>query len=482
MKLTVMQYAKSDGSMAWCVKSDESDAPVMVCDSKEEADAYCSGGGKKSDSNMERVYRIDAAGSLRKPVKMANGWLKVDGHLTRTGVFVYRNQDGTPRRELRLPEDVFHQDSLDTFSMVPVTDDHPPKFLDSSNTGDFQRGHIGESVVRDGKLMRASMLITDKALVEKIEKGKAVEISNGYTCDLEEKPGTTDDGEKYDCIQRNIVANHVAIVSVGRAGRNARVRMDSGADVLLSISGDGASLTLPNDSPSEKKPVNKIKVDGVEYEVGSAQLSAAQAAFQIKLDSEARTRAESDKTRADAEAKRDEELKKLQAESEKNKARADAEIEETKKLQAELKLAPAKIAATMKARIALESSAKRVLGEKAARKFDALDDKELKLLCLKQTSPELKLDGKSDAYVDARFDHAIEMLEQEEEEVDEDGASAARRAVKTDDEDGESEVGDPGAEMTDKEANEPHTDSATAYEAMLKRHRDEWKKPISSAR
>jgi hypothetical protein len=392
---------------------------------------------------------------------------------------VYRNADGTPRRELRLPEDVFHPDSLNSFSMVPVTDDHPPTFLNPKNTADFQRGHLGDSVTREGDFMRAPMMITDAALIAKIEKGQAVELSNGYVCDLEEKPGVTDDGDRYDCIQRNIIANHVAIVAVGRAGRGARVRMDSGADVLLSISGDGVQPPTSLVEP-ETTTVEKILIAGVQYDAGSAQAAAAMQALQAKMDAEAKSRADADKVRADADAKRDEDFKKLQAESEKNKARADAESEEAKKAQTELKAAPAREAAKIKARMALESSSRRVLGDNRAAKFDALDDKELKLAVLKETNPDLKLDGKTDAYIDARFDHAIEQLDVDDgTETDEDGVAAARRAVKTDDDEGgESDPGNPVDQMTTAQANEEHTDSATAKAAMEKRHRDEWKKPI----
>ena len=57
-----------------------------------------------------------------------------------------------------------------------------------------------------------------------MERGK-LEISCGYTCDTEEKPGTHPIWGDYDAIQRNILGNHVAIVDQGRAG-TAKVRMD----------------------------------------------------------------------------------------------------------------------------------------------------------------------------------------------------------------------------------------------------------------
>ena len=178
------------------------------------------------------VQRIDR-GELQKPTKMANGWLRVDGKLTRTGVFAYRLGDGKVRRELRLPEEVFHADTLKSFGLVPVTDEHPPVFLDASNTKEFARGAVSAGPRKDGKFVVGELLVTDAALIEKLEGGAARELSCGYNCDLEEKVGVSEDGEHYDAIQRNIRGNHVAVVQKGRAGPEARVRMDgAGIEVL----------------------------------------------------------------------------------------------------------------------------------------------------------------------------------------------------------------------------------------------------------
>lgn len=484
MILKKMQMRKPDGSMGWAVKAGDAAEPVLVCDTEEACDAYIA--KNKGDSASSRVARIDTgSGTLRAPVKLANGMLKVDGYLTRTGVFEYRNDDGTKRREYRSPAEVFKQDSLDTFAMAPVTDDHPDVFLTAKNATEHQRGSIGDSVTRDGDFMRARMLITDHALVKKLETGKAVEISNGYTCDLVMKPGVTEQGEKYDAIQTNIICNHVAIVPSGRAGPQARVRMDSGDGVMVSIS-NGVPAPAPEPVPPARVTnVNKIKVDGIEYDEGSAQAAAALAAFKLKVDAAEKVRADAEaKVKLDAE-KAASDLKKLQDDNAKLQAKADADAEKLKKLDAELKAAPGAAVTAMKARMALEASAAGILGKKF--KFDGLDDKAIKVATLKKAEPDLKLDGKADAYIDARFDIAIEEKDAEDEEDREDGGEgtedgidAARRVV-TDDED-DREPGDPEGEMTLEEANKPHKDSGTAREAMLVRNRNQWREPIGNER
>lgn len=172
------------------------------------------------------AQRLDRGIALQKPTKLSNGWLRIDGRITRTGVFTYRLPDGKMRRELRLPEEVFKADAMQSFALVPVTDEHPPAFLDATNTKEYARGSVAGTLRQDGQFIAGEMLVTDADLIAKLEGGKAREISCGYTCDLEESPGELN-GERYDAIQRNIRGNHVAIVERGRAGPEARVRMDA---------------------------------------------------------------------------------------------------------------------------------------------------------------------------------------------------------------------------------------------------------------
>lgn len=148
-------------------------------------------------------------------------------------MFEYRSPDGSIRREYRPPDEVFHADSLASFALAPVTDDHPAEGAVTDENADRVKpvGQLGENVRRDGDHVAATLSILPRAAVRKVEGGK-VQLSCGYTCDLDETPGVTPNGERYDAIQRNIRGNHVAIVEVGRAGPTARIRMD-GAAVMI---------------------------------------------------------------------------------------------------------------------------------------------------------------------------------------------------------------------------------------------------------
>ena len=176
------------------------------------------------------VQRYDI-GTLRKPVRMGNGWLRVDGHLTRTGVFEYMNPNGSIRREYRPADEVFKADSLESFALVPLTNNHPPEALNATNTKAFAVGNVGETIRQDTDHVRATIVITDGDAARAAESGKTA-LSCGYSCDLDETPGTFN-GERYDAIQRNIRGNHVALVDSARAGPTAKIRMDAGDAIMI---------------------------------------------------------------------------------------------------------------------------------------------------------------------------------------------------------------------------------------------------------
>ena len=60
--------------------------------------------------------------------------------LTRVGIFEYQNPDGTIRRELRLPEEVFAPESLASYKGKPVILTHEAGMIDTENV---QQEHIG---------------------------------------------------------------------------------------------------------------------------------------------------------------------------------------------------------------------------------------------------------------------------------------------------------------------------------------------------
>ena len=139
-------------------------------------------------------------------MRRADGSIVVDAVLTRSGVFEYLNPDGSIRLEYRPPEEVFKSDSLATFAMRPVTNDHPGELLTAETTRDHIVGVVGVDARRDDDLLVASMVIFDAEAVNDVESGKQ-ETSCGYEVVMDETPGITPDGKRYDSIQRNISIN-----------------------------------------------------------------------------------------------------------------------------------------------------------------------------------------------------------------------------------------------------------------------------------
>lgn len=151
------------------------------------------------------------------------GYFRDKPILTSTGIFEYHNPDGTLRRELRIPEEVFSDESLASYEGKPIIITHDAGLVDKSNVSRFQIGTILSKGYRDGDDVRADIVIND---TDSMKQCGLKELSLGYSLDLDETPGVYN-GEPYDAIQRNIRINHLALVREARAGEQARLNIDS---------------------------------------------------------------------------------------------------------------------------------------------------------------------------------------------------------------------------------------------------------------
>lgn len=149
------------------------------------------------------------------------GYLIDNPILTRVGIFEYHNPDGTIRRELRLPEEVFAAESLASYKGKPVILTHEAGLVDVENVQQEHIGTILSEGIQDGDNVRAQIVIHD---AESLDYGLR-ELSLGYTQTPDETPGVWN-GQPYDAIQRNIQINHLALVEKARAGEQARLNID----------------------------------------------------------------------------------------------------------------------------------------------------------------------------------------------------------------------------------------------------------------
>ena len=209
---------------------------------------------------VEKIIRYDNLNlDSIKLIKTDEGYLVGEAIATRTGVFDYMKADGTIQRELRLPEEVFKEDAIDSFKLLPITNNHPMEGVNSENVKELAVGFTGETIRKEDNYLITKLKITDKQTIDEITAGKRG-LSYGYKVNLKKESGTYK-GERYDYVQTDIIGNHLAIVNEGRAGKQAKLNLDSqGAICVFNNFNNNLTMT-------------KIKLDNKEFEVSEEVFS-----------------------------------------------------------------------------------------------------------------------------------------------------------------------------------------------------------------
>lgn len=324
-----------------------------------------------------------------------NGYLRVDAYATRAGVFVYHHPDGSVTRELRHPDEVFKQDSIDTLISRPVVDGHPQTgMVTAKNTKHLIVGWSGERIDRaEEDHAKVSLLITDEGAISNVNDGKKVELSCGYQADIIAEEGEYK-GEKYDHVQKNIVYNHIALVERGRAGRKARIYLDTD-DSGISQEMD---TEIERAKPESEKVIMKtvklkrdavqtkhFKLDAQNIEVEESQESVVTGVLS-HLDSAIGT------------------IKKLEAEYETLQGKYDGLKEKSDQA-----ISPERLDALARERADLCGVAKYI----GLEKFDSLTNPELKKAIVQKSNPDMDLAEKSEAYIEGRYDSVVEKIRQD---------------------------------------------------------------------
>lgn len=325
------------------------------------------------------TFRIDAH-------EMVGNRLKVQGHFSRTGIQTYQDGMGGTRREYRDPSEVFAQTSLDSLAGMPVTVRHPvgvggrvtPQNWRKLASDGVVVGNTGDAVTKadDAKHTLGTIWVHDDATILKIQRRELRELSVGYTAQLDTTPGTSPEGERYDARQTNIQGNHIALLGGGEARGGPTVN-------ILDAQGH-ARFDDDSDTPQENtKMKHTFGIEGYDYVVeldDSSNLPQAWEKLQAKI-------------KADAESR------------ETLQAKLDALTEEKAELQTKLDAAldPVAQAEQAKARNKLLADAKIVAGKDVEDKGAVVDIKRSAL-----EARGLKLDGKSETYIEIRFDGIVE--------------------------------------------------------------------------
>jgi uncharacterized protein len=348
----------------------------------------------------ERVSRFDVA-TLGNAERTPQGFLRIPAYLTRVGVLEYRRADGQTVRELRPRDEVLSAASLATLSAAPVTDLHPTQMVTPANVRSLQIGHVSDSVRGDGDLVSAHVTIQEAGAIAAVQAGKRRELSCGYQCRIDATPGVYE-GQPYDQVQCDIVYNHVALgpPNWGRAGRDVALRVDSadGAaddahDVFRLDDGDALSVAMtaplePLDGGTME--LVTVRVDGIDAEVTKQAAQVVEKGF---------------KTRDDALVELSKKLEVLQG-------RFDAVQAELATTKTALATASdqTRLDAAVTERVALLEQAKRVLP--ADHRYDGQTRRQIHEAVLTQLDPAFDMKERTDEYVGARFDHAMDVLKE----------------------------------------------------------------------
>lgn len=390
----------------------------------------------RNQSRVEHI-RLDAND---KTYFTPEGYLIDNPIVTRTGIFEYHNPDGSVRKEFRPPEEVFAKESLESYVGKPVIITHDAGYVNKDSAPDEEIGTILEKGYRDGDNVRAKIVIHD---TNSLKDCGLRELSLGYNVDFDYTPGEYE-GEKYDCVQKNIRINHLALVANARAGENARLNIDG------------------KDRETERNPVKgKNPVEGGENLMGKKRRfdgEIGQEEFADKLekltaDNDQSGTVEDDPAIIDPEKKDEEELTTEEkiAEVKQHQDRRDADddpqdlesatkvIDEQGKdiqtlldcideMEAEKDMAKDSDCEektdedeeTKEEETLNQDSVDRVIRERlsVARVGDKLNMDGLenmsviaaKKAIIKKVSPNLRLDGKSKAYINAAYDLAVDKV------------------------------------------------------------------------
>lgn len=115
---------------------------------------------------------------------------------------------------LRSPEEL--EKAASTFNNIPVLQRHVPVTPDAPSQEEVV-GSTGTDCIWSAPYLTNSLVVWVAEAIAGIESEEEHEISPGYAYKADMTPGSYE-GLHYDGIMRNIIANHLALVSQGRQG------------------------------------------------------------------------------------------------------------------------------------------------------------------------------------------------------------------------------------------------------------------------
>ncbi len=106
--------------------------------------------------------------------------------------------------------------------MPIVAGDHT--WMTPENIADYSMGNVSGVPVVEGESLICNLLVTNPEAIQAIKNGTIGEISGAYRAETEFKNGEYN-GKPYDCIQKGLVWNHIAVIPKGHGRGGSEVRI-----------------------------------------------------------------------------------------------------------------------------------------------------------------------------------------------------------------------------------------------------------------
>lgn len=186
-----------------------------------------------TQDEAELIHDLDVLLALDKSLRSydADGRMHVAmSNISKATVNPYRGSEIPNYKELGLNADGIYmmlrdpkelEAAASTFNNIPLLIIHEPVNAEDSKK-ELVVGTTGSDVEYIHPFLRCSLAVWDKEGIAAVESGEQQELSSAYHYDPDMTAGTFE-GVHYDGVMRNIRGNHVALVDVGRAGRDVVV-------------------------------------------------------------------------------------------------------------------------------------------------------------------------------------------------------------------------------------------------------------------
>ena len=228
------------------------------------------------------------------------------GNVVCTGIGVFRYLDKNKRfvQRLRDVDDV--KAATASINCKPITLQHPNQPVNADNVDGLEVGMTANDATFDGLNNRVTVTITGKKAIDAIDKGEVKAFSMGYKCSVVDNDGVWQ-GVHHDQQQKDIVYNHLALVTKGRAGDKVNFMVGDSADfadifdmadpeegekkptedgneyqdgqpVIVNDGKAGQEVNLKDNNHNQEQSMKTIQLDGVDYQADEKVIEALQAA------------------------------------------------------------------------------------------------------------------------------------------------------------------------------------------------------------